>query len=138
MMGAQPYTLEQLKAYAEQLLSELKSGCVLWLSGELGSGKTTFTQALVRAAGGDEAHSPSYSLVHQYDTPRGKIVHADCYRLNDPVEALDLDLTSQAEDAFLSVIEWPEQGVPYIPEPDCHLSFEHGNQPDIRNLRRIR
>ncbi len=94
-------------------------------------------KALVRAASGPEARSPTFTLIHEYDSPSGVIVHVDCYRLRDPGEALDLDFPGLLRAARLLLIEWPERAGCYAPPPNAHLHFEHGEAPDVRRLERL-
>ncbi|HEY2824736.1 MAG TPA: tRNA (adenosine(37)-N6)-threonylcarbamoyltransferase complex ATPase subunit type 1 TsaE [Gemmatimonadales bacterium] len=131
-------TLPELDQEAARLWPALPSGGVVWLSGDLASGKTTFVQALVRAAGGtDDARSPTFALVHRYDSPSGAIYHADCYRLRDPSEAIDLDLPALTRHARLVVVEWPERALAVLPGPDVHLRFSHVADPARRRVERI-
>jgi tRNA threonylcarbamoyladenosine biosynthesis protein TsaE len=131
------YSLLQLEEAARGWWHSLAPGSVVWLSGELGSGKTTLVQALARAAGAEPARSPSFALVHQYAAPEGLLVHVDCYRLKRAEEALDLDLAALAARARLTVIEWPERAGPFAPDPDLHLRLEHTARPDRRVVERV-
>lgn len=82
---------------------------ILLLKGNLGAGKTTFTKFLLRELGStDEISSPTYSIVNEYDTPKGKIYHFDLYRLKSKEEAFDFGIEEYLDNAYLSVIEWPE------------------------------
>ena len=130
-------TIHELEERAALLWPELEPGGVVWLTGDLGTGKTTFVQALVRAASGGMARSPTFALVHEYDTPHGLLVHADCYRLEDPSEALDLDFPGLQRASRLLLIEWPERACDYAPPPDVHLRFAHRQRPDVRSLERV-
>lgn len=129
--------LEDLKSEAATVWRELSPGSIVWLSGDLGTGKTSFVQALARAAGTGPARSPSYALVHEYLTPEGPLVHADCYRLRSPDEALDLDFPELSRRARLLVIEWPENAGRHAPAPDLHLAFTHTDDPTRRLLERL-
>lgn len=132
---ARDASLEDVAAEAARLWQNLAPGAVLWLSGEVGSGKTTFVQALVRAAGATEpALSPTYALLHAYDSPAGPIYHADCYRLKHPSDAADLDLDALARQGRLLVIEWPERAGPAAPPPTAHIRFSHVADPARRRL----
>lgn len=110
---------------------------VVWLSGELGAGKTAFVQAVTRAARAQPARSPTYALVHEYASPDGPVVHVDCYRLRTPDEAMDLDLAELRRQARLLLIEWPERAGRYAPAPDLHLRLHHVADPSRRRLERI-
>ncbi|MBI4419563.1 MAG: tRNA (adenosine(37)-N6)-threonylcarbamoyltransferase complex ATPase subunit type 1 TsaE [Gemmatimonadetes bacterium] len=123
-----------LEQEGARLWAELPAGAVVWLSGELGSGKTTLVQAITRAAGAGAARSPTYALIHEYASPGGVLVHVDCYRLRHPDEARDLDLAALARRSRLALIEWPERAGPYAPSPDCRVRLSHAAQPDRRTL----
>ena len=129
--------MSDVHALARDLLEGLPASAVVWLSGELGSGKTTFVRAFVNAAGGDAATSPTFSLVHEYESPMGRIAHVDCYRLRTAEEALDLDLDGLADDSRVLFIEWPERAHPYAPSPTAHLLLEHDDAEDHRLITRI-
>jgi tRNA threonylcarbamoyladenosine biosynthesis protein TsaE len=134
---AETLTLEQLEARAADLWAELPRGAAVWLTGDLGAGKTTFVKALVRAAAGEEARSPTYALVHEYDSPGGTLAHVDCYRLVDPEEARDLDFPDLHDRCRLLLIEWPERGGEHVPPPDAHLHFAHDRGDDVRRVERV-
>jgi tRNA threonylcarbamoyladenosine biosynthesis protein TsaE len=130
-------TLESLRAKALALWRELPAGAVVWLIGDLGTGKTTFVQKLTQAAGAEPARSPTFSLVHEYESPDGKIYHADCYRLNAPEEAIALDLPELLRSARLLLIEWPERAGSFAPSADASLRFSHTEDPETRLLERV-
>lgn len=130
-------TLEELELEAREWLHRIGHGGILWLSGELGSGKTTFVQAVARAASAAHARSPTFALVHEYSTPDGPLIHVDCYRLKRPEEALDLDFPDLAARARLLAIEWPERAGPYAPAADVHLRFAHVRDPARRGVERV-
>jgi tRNA threonylcarbamoyl adenosine modification protein YjeE len=128
-----------MDAEARRLWTSLGAGSVVWLSGDLGSGKTAFVQAIARAAGAaDGARSPTFALLHAYDTPAGPIYHADCYRLKHPAEAVDLDLDALTRDARLVLIEWPERAGARLPPPDAHFRFSHVADSALRRMERVR
>ena len=104
--------------------------------GELGTGKTTFAQAVTRAARARPARSPTYALVHEYTSPEGAIIHVDCYRLRHPDEALDLDFPDLERRARLLLIEWPERAGRHAPRPDVRITLAHADAPDRRLLER--
>ena len=130
-------SLEELEALAQQWWRELPPGGVVWLSGELGSGKTTLVQALARAGHAEPARSPSFALVHEYDSPEGMLVHVDCYRLRRPEEAMDLDLDAVARQARLLLIEWPERAGAWAPMPSLHLKLGYASDPTRRTVEQV-
>lgn len=123
-----------LCALAFELGGSLGRGEVVWLTGELGAGKTSFVRALVRGLGVKlPATSPTYALVHHYDGPRGPVYHVDCYRLRTPEEAHDLDWETLASgDALL--IEWPERAGEWAPRPTRRVALSHTPNPELRRL----
>jgi tRNA threonylcarbamoyladenosine biosynthesis protein TsaE len=128
---------EDMRILADRLWRELAPGSVVWLRGDLGTGKTTFAQAMTAAAGAVMARSPSFALVHEYDCPEGVIAHVDCYRLREPTEAIDLDFPGLAHRARLLLVEWPEKAGGFVPEPDAHLVFAHTDDPHRRLVERV-
>jgi tRNA threonylcarbamoyl adenosine modification protein YjeE len=123
-----------LSSVAFELGQRLGSGEVVWLSGELGAGKTTFVRHLVRGLGATaSATSPTYALVHHYEAPCGRIYHVDCYRLRTPEEAHDLDWETLAEGCAL-LIEWPERAGEWAPRPTRKVVLAHTPNPDVRRL----
>lgn len=123
-----------LQSLAADIGSQLDPGEVVWLIGELGAGKTTFVQGLVRGLGvPGTATSPTYALVHHYDGARGPVYHVDCYRLRRPDEARDLDWDTLRTGAAL-LIEWPERAGPWAPRPSRRVALSHTSNPDVRKV----
>lgn len=105
------FTIHQINDWqkvVDSILPELKHN-ILLLKGNLGAGKTTFTQFLLKNLGSeDEVNSPTYSIVNEYNSPKGKIYHFDLYRLKNIEEVYDIGIEEYLDNAFLCVIEWPE------------------------------
>lgn len=92
---------------AASALAALPDGSLLILTGPLGVGKTTFTQALVAELDPNVGvSSPTYGLVHEYPTPSGPVVHMDAYRLGDARALDELGLDDYLERSRLVVVEW--------------------------------
>lgn len=127
-------TLAEMAAEAAVLWRELPSGSVVWLTGDLGTGKTTFVQAMAEVAGAEPARSPTFSLVHEYESPTGVIFHVDCYRLRTIDEAIDLDFPEIGRAARLLLIEWPERAGNYAPPPDVRIGFFHTGDQEERQM----
>ena len=87
----------------------LKTGQGVYLSGELGSGKTTLVQGIAQGWGSiDHVTSPTFVLINEYHRPDGEtLYHLDAYRLENAIEGEDLDLELMLERGCL-VVEWPE------------------------------
>jgi tRNA threonylcarbamoyladenosine biosynthesis protein TsaE len=116
------YSIKQMSDWdllAKALAVELTPGAVIALSGPLGAGKTTFTQALARALGAKgDPRSPTFSLLRTYRLEHEslkRLVHVDAYRLETKSDLLALDLDEErAEPGTILVIEWPEQAMPWL------------------------
>ncbi len=107
-------SLATTKHLAQTLITGLPAGALVLLVGDLGAGKTTLTQYLA-AAMGSQAHvsSPTYTLIHEYPTDLGLLVHIDAYRFTDTptsvVSSLEhLGLDDYLDRARLVVVEWGE------------------------------
>ncbi|WP_124640499.1 tRNA (adenosine(37)-N6)-threonylcarbamoyltransferase complex ATPase subunit type 1 TsaE [Amniculibacterium aquaticum] len=82
---------------------------ILVLKGNLGAGKTSFSQFLLKKMGStDTVTSPTYAIVNEYNTPKGKVFHFDLYRLNTIEEVYDIGMDEYLENSELCIIEWPE------------------------------
>lgn len=123
-----------LRALAFELGSGLSPREVVWLEGDLGAGKTTFVQSLVRGLGVSAvATSPTYALVHHYDGRDGPVFHVDCYRLARPEEARDLDWETLQQGAAL-LIEWPERAGSWAPRATRRVALAHTPNPELRRV----
>lgn len=102
-------SLADTQNLAQSLVQRAPPGALLLLVGPLGSGKTALVQALGRALGsGAQVSSPTYTLIHEYPTPEGVLVHIDAYRLGDAETLFELGLKDYLERARLTAVEWGE------------------------------
>jgi tRNA threonylcarbamoyladenosine biosynthesis protein TsaE len=109
---------------ARETAALLPHGALLVLSGPLGAGKTTFVRELARALGSDaDVTSPTYTLVHEYPTPAGPLVHVDAFRLADARALERLGLDEYVGRARLVVVEWGEALLDAYAEA-LHLEFD--------------
>ena len=112
------------QALATRLAAEVCAPATVFLRGDLGVGKTTFTRYFLRARGiSGPVKSPTYTLLEPYELADGMLYHFDLYRINDPWE---LELAGFAElfdETCLRLIEWPERGADWLPKADLELCF---------------
>lgn len=118
-------------ALAGALAGCLGPGFVLYLSGDLGAGKTALTRALLRALGHTgRVRSPTFTLSESYNLPNFELYHFDFYRFSASDEWRDLGFDELLGGAGAAVIEWPELGGLSLPEPDVGLRLETPDAPD--------
>ncbi len=100
--------IEDWQKVVDEIMPQLQHNIFL-LKGNLGAGKTTFTQFLLKKLGSnDEVSSPTYAIVNEYHSPKGKIFHFDLYRMKNIDEVYDIGMEEYLDNAFLCIIEWPE------------------------------
>ncbi|MEA2701578.1 MAG: tRNA threonylcarbamoyladenosine biosynthesis protein TsaE [Candidatus Parcubacteria bacterium] len=119
-------------AFAAQLTPRSNEATLVTLSGELGAGKTSFTQALARTLGVTEhVTSPTFVLEKIYELPEGagrgfvRLVHIDAYRLEGGDALAPLNFAALVQDPKnLVVLEWPERIVDALPTPAHAIALE--------------
>jgi tRNA threonylcarbamoyladenosine biosynthesis protein TsaE len=114
----------ETQAVAAELATELRPGDVVTVSGELGSGKTTFVRGAARALGVRQpVTSPTYTIGHRYDGDVD-VSHLDLYRFTSLSHAEWGDLEPYFEDAIVFV-EWPEAAAGTLPAPRARVRLRH-------------
>jgi tRNA threonylcarbamoyladenosine biosynthesis protein TsaE len=113
------------RALGARLARVIEPGLVLFLHGELGSGKTTLARGLLRGLGYQgRVKSPTYTLVELYTVPTLDLYHFDCYRFKDPKEWRDAGFNEYFNDASVCLVEWPEKAVGQLPSADLDIELE--------------
>lgn len=119
---------EATGALGEALAAACEPPCVIYLEGELGTGKTTLARAFLRGLGHEgPVKSPTYSLLECYDVPAVRVFHLDLYRLAAPEEAAWLGLEELEAAAAVVLVEWPERGGDWLPVPDLRVRLAHAD-----------
>jgi len=119
-----------MEALGRRLAEVCRHGALIYLSGELGAGKTTLVRGLLRALGyAGTVKSPTYTLLETYETGELTVSHVDLYRISAGAELHYLDLRERMQSGALCLIEWPERAADYLPAPDVQVRIdymEHG------------
>jgi len=116
---------------ASLLSAEVEPGDVICLNGDLGVGKTSFARAFIRALTSDDetVPSPTYTLIQNYYAKRDnislEIFHVDLYRLACHSEIEELGL-KEAFGVGISLIEWPELAMPFLPQDSLEIYLQFG------------
>ncbi len=131
---------QQTKEIAHTFAKTLVGGDIVFLDGDLGAGKTTFTQGVLESFGYTEpVRSPTFSIMNIYPINRGlisKVIHLDFYRFNSPDEIRTLGLEDFLEDPkIIFLIEWPEKGTgdmsSLVPTKTIHFRTISENEREI-------
>ncbi|MBI1833994.1 MAG: tRNA (adenosine(37)-N6)-threonylcarbamoyltransferase complex ATPase subunit type 1 TsaE [Candidatus Andersenbacteria bacterium] len=135
-------SLEELQTLAREIAAKLSAGEVILLSGDLGSGKTTFVQQLARALGvTEDVTSPTFTIVGEYEIPEHStlkwLVHIDLYRVPGEEENVDSEylkevITTAKENKRIVAIEWPERLPNILPKKAWKMQFSPGKDKNQR------
>lgn len=118
----------ETEAVAGELATRLRVGDVVAISGELGSGKTTFVRGACVALGVRErVTSPTYTIGHRYHGAAAEVTHLDLYRFQGMSAAEWGDLEPYFDDA-IAFVEWPEAGAGVLPDARFAVQLDHAGE----------
>ena len=127
-------SVEETWTLAKEFAKELKPGTVVCLEGDLGAGKTTFTQGLAAALGvSGRVTSPTFCIVQEHRTSQQPsqpsqpsfLVHMDLYRLHGEDDVIAIGWEDYLAQGAVLVVEWPERAGTLIPPDARHVVFRH-------------
>ena len=132
------YKLSQIDIISKKILSNLSNTDCIFLFGDLGSGKTTFTRKLINGLQEKnkvtitEVLSPTFNLLYEYEIKPLKVMHYDLYRLENSKEIEQLGIFENVENT-ITIIEWPEKIEKKIANR-LELKFYYGDEEESRKL----
>jgi tRNA threonylcarbamoyladenosine biosynthesis protein TsaE len=127
--------IEATRQLAGVLAAGITPGFRLYLSGDLGTGKTTLVRELLRALGYQgRVASPTFALIEPYNLSKFDLHHFDFYRLTEPDAWRDAGFEESFDGRTVVVVEWPEHAGSTLPAPDLLLAL--GADPDLADDQR--
>ncbi|MGI8778225.1 MAG: tRNA (adenosine(37)-N6)-threonylcarbamoyltransferase complex ATPase subunit type 1 TsaE [Acidimicrobiales bacterium] len=127
-------SVDDTKALANEVAGFVRAGDLIVLAGDLGAGKTAFTQGLARGFGvTDAVTSPAFVLVRSY-AGRLALTHIDVYRLDHLQEVFDLGIAEIVDSGGVTVVEWGDVVTPALPGDLLEVRLDHGDADDERHL----
>ena len=132
-------SLEHLNSLSQKVADKLDKNDCIFLIGEIGVGKTTFTRYLInylQEKNGEkitEVLSPTFNLLYEYDLKTIKIMHYDLYRIKDEKELMHLGIFLDKKDT-IKIIEWPHLiNIPLTDKLEIHLDYvENEKEREIK------
>jgi tRNA threonylcarbamoyladenosine biosynthesis protein TsaE len=110
--------------YAKSLTKIIPQDIIVYLKGDLGSGKTTFVRGFLQGAGFNKSvRSPTYTIVEPYEELEIPIYHFDLYRLANPEELEYIGIRDFIARQGICFFEWPEKGLGILPPADLTINF---------------
>ncbi len=128
----------ETEALGAAIARGLRPGLVVYLRGDLGSGKTTLVRGLLHQLGHTGAvKSPTYTLVEDYVFADLAIYHFDLYRLGDPEELELIGIRDYLDGRSCCLVEWPERGAGALPPADLEIELRHRKTGRDAHLRGV-
>ena len=129
------HSVEETWALAAEFAKELRPGDVVCLEGDLGAGKTTFTQGLAAALKvPGRVTSPTFCIVQEHQGPECLLVHMDLYRLHGEEDVEAIGWEDYLGRGAIMVVEWPERAGTLIPLTARHVVFRLVDGQENRNI----
>jgi len=118
-----------MMALGGEIADNFSQGGLVFLHGDLGTGKTTLVRGLLRHLGfAGTVKSPTYTLVEPYCINGRDIYHFDLYRLADPEELEYMGVRDYLLSDALCLIEWPEKAGRFLPQADLNVFIQHADE----------
>lgn len=126
---AVPVSEAELASLAASFTAQLVFPAIVYLSGELGAGKSTFARGMLRSLNVEgPIKSPTFTLVESYEVAGKCFSHLDLYRLSDSDELEFLGFRDICESSDLLIVEWPEMAADVLPSPSHHIRLDYASR----------
>ena len=138
MMVIECHSVEETQSFAAKLSQKFPVGSVVALIGNLGTGKTTFTQGFAKGLGINEhVGSPTFKLVSEYEGDSHNLYHIDCYRLENSTDFLNIGGEAfLAPETGVTLMEWAEIIGDILPEETMTIRFSRiEGKPESRQIK---
>ena len=130
-------SLEDTKNLGQEIAKKIlkrkdKSAFIVFLDGDLGTGKTTLVKEIIFALGiKEKVKSPTFTIIEPYELNNKNIYHIDLYRINDPSELEIIGLREYLnESEAIIFIEWPEKSFGFLKKFDLKISLKHSSEEE--------
>jgi tRNA threonylcarbamoyladenosine biosynthesis protein TsaE len=121
--------------FGRRLASAVQPGMTIWLSGDLGAGKTTLSRGLLRGLNySGRVKSPTYTLLEIYPFSSFNLYHFDLYRFADPIEWEESGFREHFNAQSICLVEWPEKAEGMLPEPDLLVQLDLAGEGRLARL----
>jgi tRNA threonylcarbamoyl adenosine modification protein YjeE len=126
--GSFEVNVAQLEAWGREFAQSLTRPCIITLTGDLGTGKTTLARALCAGFGVRDLNavtSPTFAILQQYEADGFDVVHSDLYRLRNDAELDALGWDEIVDGAAALIVEWPERTERHWPRGTVHVTLSY-------------
>lgn len=129
----QTQSAEETEQLGETIAQQIKPGDVIAFTGDLGAGKTAFCRGMLRGFGyHGRVTSPTFTIVNEYETERGRICHFDMYRILDEDALYDIGWEDYLDGEAILLIEWSENIADALPPETITIDIRHGASENER------
>lgn len=135
------HSAEETIAYGRSLAAELSPPLLILLRGDLGAGKTTLVKGIAEgfaAARADDVTSPTFTLIHEYRSPRANLYHIDLYRIDTERELETIALDDLLAPDSILLVEWGEKFPRLARDRDLEITLERVGESSRRIQRTTR
>jgi len=116
-------------SFGRELATRLEPGVLVYLSGDLGAGKTTLVRGILRGLGhSGSVKSPTYTLLEPYELSTLAVYHFDFYRIGDARELEFIGIDELMDSDAVKLVEWPERAAQRIPAADVQITLQIENE----------